>query len=404
MTALRLPVSPAVRLPASFATALLVHVLALVALPTIGRWVERASMAAAPPLELPPSPPGEVIPIKLPQSSSFELVTELGSIKRSTAGKQGIALPSASAARGTALSLSASLADAARQAQAAYERLHPQAETTRFVAELRLAGSGLAVARDGAAKRIAPATPAPAGALPDRQQALRERERRAQAQPAQEPKAPPRSEPPVRAEAPSPAPKPATSPPPPEPIRALPAEERPTPMIYAPEPEAPRRPLQPPAGPDMLAESGPVQAYRGPLPDVIADAPQLPAPGTDSFNAPVTAGGPVVGEGAAPERGPGEPVANRMVFFQRLTNHLFQVNQQVLAEAIRATPRLTVEVHFRIDRNGRVIEAAVTRSTGSAQLDDKAVSVVQRASPVPRLPPDMPQQQLELSFPVQIYR
>ncbi|EIT71525.1 MULTISPECIES: energy transducer TonB [Hydrocarboniphaga] len=420
MTTLRLQAPPSMRLPASLALAMGLHMLALVALPSLwqlgGTLAERIKGRAVPP---PAEAHGEVVPIRLPTMNKFELVTELGSIARSTSGQKADTLPSAQAARGTAMSLSQSLADAARQAQAAYERLHPQAEKLRFVAELRLAdGPTRAIASEArkpaaavtaktpepATKPAAPpATPKPADdaerkaeeaqqreqARQDARQAQEARDRLAQAQRMADEQARrdqdrARTEDRARQQ------------------RALQqAIEQASRQPLTRRPDATPAPRTTPRAEDPHPQVfDPAEPYRGAVPDVIAEAPPLP----DQTGAPMTAGGAVLGQGAAPERGPGEAVADRGAFFQRLTNHLFQINQVMLAEAIRATPRMTVEVHFAIDRNGRVIEAAVTRSTGDPQLDDKAVAVIQRASPVPRLSSDMPQQKLELSFPVQIYR
>lgn len=87
-----------------------------------------------------------------------------------------------------------------------------------------------------------------------------------------------------------------------------------------------------------------------------------------------------------------------------MTAHLFAANQRALAEAIRAGPKLTLVVRFWIDRQGRVLDARVARSSGVAELDRRAEKVLLDASPVPQLAPDMPQETLELSFPVQVYR
>jgi TonB family protein len=413
MTALRLQAPPSMRLPASLALAMGLHVLALLALPSLwqlgGTLAERLKGSEPAPAA---DAHGEVIPIKLPTGNKFELVTELGSIAKSTSGQKADTLPSAQAARGTAMSLSQSLADAARQAQAAYERLHPPSEKLRFVAELRLAdGPAPATANQVpkpaaavVAKTPEPATQPAAGPKPADDAAERQAEQaqqREQARQAQEARD-------MLAQAQRMADEQARR----DRDRAQ-AEERARKQraLQQAIDQASRQPLDRPPGnaaqrPTPRAEDphpkvfNPAEPYRGAVPDVIAEAPPLP----DQAHAPMTAGGPVLGEGAAPERGPGEAVANRTAFFQRLTNHLFQINQVMLAEAIRATPRMTVEVHFTVDRNGRVIAAAVSQSTGDSRLDDKAVAVIQRASPVPRLSSDMPQQKLELSFPVQIYR
>lgn len=425
MTALRLQAPPSMRLPASLAMAMVLHVLALLALPALwqvgGALADRIAGREAPPKA---EAHGEVIPIKLPTVNQFELVTELGAIARSTSGQKADTLPSAQTARGTAmsLSLSQSLAAAAHEAQAAYERLHPQPEKLRFVAELRLADGPTPALASPAKKPAAvvaaqtpepatkpttpPATQEPADDAGRKAKAAQQREQaRQDARQAQEARD-------MLAQAQRMADEQARR----DRAREQAEErERNQRALQQAIDQAARQPLtrSPGATAGNAAQRArqhsedphpkifnPADPYRGALPNVIADAPTLPA----QANAQMTAGGPVLGEGAAPERGPGEAVENRTAFFQRLTNHLFQINQIMLAEAIRATPRMTVEVHFTVDRNGRVIEAAVSRSTGDPWLDEKAVSVIQRASPMPRLSSDMPQQKLELSFPVQIYR
>lgn len=130
-----------------------------------------------------------------------------------------------------------------------------------------------------------------------------------------------------------------------------------------------------------------------PLPELSAPQPLTPP-----------RSGLIVGEGNAPDQGAGEFTPNSNVFFSRLTAHLFAANQRALAEAIRAGPRLTLEVRFWIDRNGRVLEARVARTSGIPELDRRAEQVLLDASPVPRLARDMPQERLELSFPVDVYR
>ncbi len=47
----------------------------------------------------------------------------------------------------------------------------------------------------------------------------------------------------------------------------------------------------------------------------------------------------------------------------------------------------TPRVRFRIDQSGNVLSVSLTRSSGSASLDEAAISLIQRASPVPAPPP-----------------
>jgi protein TonB len=351
------------RLSLAFATALTLHVLAALTLPNLKLLFDAATSsrnAASAPLPLPPpqatTPTGEVIPIRLPLAG-FRMQTELGAVARDN--PQLSSLPIAPKALAGKFAMSMSLDAAANEALAADQRAHPKPppmETTRLVAELRLASG------NGAGTSKAPSA--------------------------------------AHAKAPQSA---ATPPPKPvEPVKPPPTQAPPA-KIATP----PMQPLiQPPIRPLVYP---PVQAFHGAGQENIAVAPPMPASGLaeDEMSSapPLTAGNALaLGAQAAPDRGPGEQVSGRGLFFQRLTSHLFLVNQQALADAIRATPRLTVEVRFTMDRSGRVLDAQVMRSTGEPALDEKATDVIMRASPMPQMAPDMPQSKLELSFPVQIYR
>ncbi|HEX4873251.1 MAG TPA: TonB family protein [Nevskiaceae bacterium] len=157
---------------------------------------------------------------------------------------------------------------------------------------------------------------------------------------------------------------------------------------------APFNPAAPLAGPALPADdfAPPVQTSPGFEEPPLARALDAPPAGLRP------------GAATAPDRGPGVETADANAFFSRLTAHLFAANQRALAEAVRADQRLRVEVRFLVDRDGRVLDAWPKRGTGNARLDAKAVQTILDASPLPRLAADMPQQRLELSFPVEIYR
>ncbi len=70
---------------------------------------------------------------------------------------------------------------------------------------------------------------------------------------------------------------------------------------------------------------------------------------------------------------------------------------QVSAQLNRHKPNLgpgegqgSVTVFFTIDRRGRVLSSRVTQSSGSAALDQKALEMIQRSSPLPAPPPEVP--------------
>ncbi|TWG98313.1 protein TonB [Mesorhizobium sp. J18] len=60
----------------------------------------------------------------------------------------------------------------------------------------------------------------------------------------------------------------------------------------------------------------------------------------------------------------------------------------------------TVQVRFTINASGTVTSVRITRSSGNAALDEAAVDMVRRASPVPAPPPQIAQSSMSLSVPV----
>ena len=56
---------------------------------------------------------------------------------------------------------------------------------------------------------------------------------------------------------------------------------------------------------------------------------------------------------------------------------------------------------FTVDQGGRVVGSRVSRSSGSAALDREALSLIQRAAPVPPPPPGIPGGRVSISVPLQ---
>lgn len=61
----------------------------------------------------------------------------------------------------------------------------------------------------------------------------------------------------------------------------------------------------------------------------------------------------------------------------------------------------TAFVTFTMTREGHVLSAALTRSSGRPALDAEAVAMVRRADPLPPPPAEAPGQSLTLVVPVQ---
>ena len=58
-------------------------------------------------------------------------------------------------------------------------------------------------------------------------------------------------------------------------------------------------------------------------------------------------------------------------------------------------------VSFTIDRSGKIISSHLEKSSGSDLLDQEAIEVLNRASPFPTPPPDVPNLTINLSLPIQ---
>jgi len=64
----------------------------------------------------------------------------------------------------------------------------------------------------------------------------------------------------------------------------------------------------------------------------------------------------------------------------------------------------TVQVAFSIDRGGRVLSARLVRGSGDAALDEEAVAMIRRASPVPAPPESVGGGAISLAVPVRFSR
>lgn len=71
------------------------------------------------------------------------------------------------------------------------------------------------------------------------------------------------------------------------------------------------------------------------------------------------------------------------------------------AAARKARDHGVVHVRFSVDREGHVLRSAIARSNGSPILDAAALGVLERASPLPPIPPSMDQDTLTITVPIE---
>jgi protein TonB len=77
-----------------------------------------------------------------------------------------------------------------------------------------------------------------------------------------------------------------------------------------------------------------------------------------------------------------------------------QQNKRYPASAEARREQGVATLSFSVDRNGRVLARSITRSSGSAGLDDEVLAMVQRAQPLPAFPPAMTQGSVNLVVPI----
>jgi periplasmic protein TonB len=63
----------------------------------------------------------------------------------------------------------------------------------------------------------------------------------------------------------------------------------------------------------------------------------------------------------------------------------------------------TVMLYFVVDRNGRVLEYRLQRSSGHALLDEEVLAMIERAQPLPAMPASLDKQTLEVLVPLQFF-
>lgn len=176
-----------------------------------------------------------------------------------------------------------------------------------------------------------------------------------------EPRTPPiEPTPPPTPEPPPPAPEPA-SPPDPEPARPTPVIEppraEPVPLRPAPKPRPPP-PKQAPSRPPLPAEN---QPPRAPLAQQVPQAAAVIDPRWTTAVSGMLAARKIYPEGARRRGEEGQAA-----------------------------------VRFSVDRSGRVVEAVIASSSGSALLDQAALELLRQAV-LPAFPPDMTQPRITIT-------
>lgn len=188
----------------------------------------------------------------------------------------------------------------------------------------------------------------------------------------------------VPAPAPTPAPPQDIDVPLPPPL--LPLEAAPNPVVEAPPPrpktvESVRRHIE------QRPKPAPIQPP--PTPVVTEQAPTAP-PATPRQAEP----SPSVATAPSPD-----VLSN---FERLLLSHLEREKRYPRTAQIRREQGV-VDLRFVMDRAGKVLSAVIAHGSGFKDLDAEVLALIRRAEPLPSMPADIPQAQLELIVPVRFF-
>lgn len=188
----------------------------------------------------------------------------------------------------------------------------------------------------------------------------------------------------------------APPPPPPEPEPEPEKVEEPPPVEKAAAPLPPPKPKPKP------------KPRRKPTPRPVREMPPAPEPPPPRPSAPATTApqaAPVRSEvAAAPVVGaPSPSTANAIQAWQSvLLGHLERHKRYPRAAQWRRQQGVA-HVRFTMNRAGRVLGVRLERSSGFEALDQETLDLIRRAQPLPKPPPEVAGESLELVVPVQFF-
>ncbi len=212
-----------------------------------------------------------------------------------------------------------------------------------------------------------------------------------------------------------PEPEPEPEPPPVDLSQLLPIPEMPltppdipAPEVVLPKPEPPKKkveeakPEKPKEKPKKEKTPEPqAKPKPKPKPDPEPPVAEQPAPQPAKQQAAVAAPVAPASVPAAPSAGEIAARNAAEVNWQGILLAHLQRHQKYPRAARRQNAEGTVMVRFRMDRSGKVLSYSLVRSSGFDVLDEEALAMIERAQPLPALPPEIPGEAKEIVVPAQ---
>jgi protein TonB len=168
-----------------------------------------------------------------------------------------------------------------------------------------------------------------------------------------------------------------------EKVETKPVEEPPPEVAPAPNPEVA---VTPPPPQEVKQETPQRQEPRPPAP--ATTAPQLVPEQTAALP-------------AAPMQGQLNPnISNAVPTWKTQIVALLERNKRYPETSQSRREQGVAQVFFSIDRQGRVIDSRVVRSSGASALDEEALALLRRAQPFPKPPAELGGEHVDLTVPI----
>ena len=157
--------------------------------------------------------------------------------------------------------------------------------------------------------------------------------------------------------------------------------------------EEPPPEIKPAPNPDVAIEPRPQEVAK-----LLPQEPRTPAPTTSAPQALPEENAAVP---AAPMQGRLTPTpSNAVPTWKTHILALLERNKRYPEMAQSRHQEGVAQVFFSLDRQGRVLNSRVVRSSGASALDDEALALLRRAEPFPPPPPELPGPRVDLTVPI----
>jgi protein TonB len=103
---------------------------------------------------------------------------------------------------------------------------------------------------------------------------------------------------------------------------------------------------------------------------------------------------------SAPSPGESASLARLQASWQKALMDKLERNKRYPAAASRNGVKGVAFVRFKVDRSGHIVSAEIARSSGSSVLDEEALDLLRRASPLPAPPGQLTEPMLDNLLPV----